>query len=98
MEYNITLDLITYIIVLIAFGTIGSCYQAYKDKKTIKPFFARVICGAFAGAVTMPVVFFLQLKGSPAVIHFGIATLLGYLSEKGEAGRIADLIFLRGGR
>ena len=32
-----------------------------------------------------------------AVIHFGIATLLGVLAEKGEGGKIADL-FLKGGK
>ena len=98
MEYNITLDLITYIIVLIAFGTIGSCYQAYKDQGTTKPFWARVICGAFAGSVTMLVVFVLGLEGTQAFIHFGIAALLGLLSERGETGRIVDLIFNRGGK
>ncbi len=98
MEYNITLDLVTYITVLIAFGTIGSCYQAYKDQGTSKPFWARVICGAFAGSVTMLVVFMLELEGTQAFIHFGIAALLGLLSEKGEAGRIVDMVFNRGGK
>jgi len=98
MEYHITLDLITYIIVLIAFGTIGSCYQAYKDQGTTKPFWARVICGAFAGSVTILVVYTLRIQGSPAAIHFGVAVLLGLISEKGEGSRIVDLIFSRGGK
>ena len=97
MEYNITLDLVTYIIVLVVFGTVGSCYQAYKDTGTTKPFWARVLIGSFAGSVTMLVVFMLRLQETQAVIHFGVAALLGVMCEKGEGFKLVNLLF-KGGK
>ena len=97
MQYKITLDLMTYILVLIAFGSIGSCYQAYKEFGTPHPFWARLLTGAFAGSITMLVVNVLKLQDSQPIIHFGIAVLLGFMAEKGEGNKIVSLLF-KGGK
>ena len=90
MNYNITLDMVTYIIVLSLSGSLGSCYQSHKATGTTKPFIARLLCGTVAGLITMLAVQILNL-GDQALIHFGVAAILGILTEKGEGlGRILD--------
>lgn len=96
MEYNITLGSMSYMLVLMAFGVVGSCYQAYKIRGTAKPFEHRLYCGAFAGGVTMLVVSRMDLLSNGPLIHFGVATVLGLVAEKWDSDKM--LSYLKGVR
>lgn len=92
MEYNITLDLITFVVVLWGAGTIGSTYQAYKATKDPRPFWARIIVGMFAGTITCLAIKFIGLSDLPPIILFGVSAALGVVCERGDTDKIINKI------
>lgn len=94
MGYNITLGLMRYVVVLIAFGVIGSCFQAHRRTSSVRPFVARIITGSFSGAITMLVVYKLGMEADPPELHWGVATVLGAIIEKKDGNNVIERFIL----
>ncbi len=95
MKHDITLNLVTYIILLSGPGITGSCHQAYKKTGTVKPFLARILCGITAGNITVLVSWALKIPDQP-IFHIGMAVFLGMLSEReGGLGSLLDEVIYK---